>query len=74
MNTCDKCNHYAHDPSYGDRGYCEMMGDSNSVGEDDEFPQNGAMGWDFEGYRAGVHVGPKFGCIHFERGAGVKRR
>lgn len=24
-----------------------------------------AYGWDYESYRAGVYVGPKFGCIHW---------
>jgi hypothetical protein len=39
------------------------MGDSN----DSATPVDKCMGWDSESYRAGVYVGPKFGCIHWEK-------
>jgi hypothetical protein len=28
-----------------------------------------AAGWDYGLYGAGVYVGPKFGCIHFDKKA-----
>ena len=60
--TCDKCSHYTPPtPRYfGDKnneGTCALMGDSNGV--------DSCAGWDYEGYSAGVYVGPKFGCIHW---------
>jgi len=55
-HTCDKCAHYtARDE------YCDLMGDFN----DEPNGPDRCAGWDYEGYRAGVYVGPKFGCIHW---------
>jgi len=66
MKTCDKCAHYT--PSRFPRtsphnGKCDLMGDSN----DGPTFVDGCKGWDSESYRAGVYVGPKFGCIHWEK-------
>lgn len=64
--TCDKCAHYSppdnwrSDPNQGD---CALMGDSN----DGLNAPDKVQGWDYEGYRAGTYVGPKFGCIHWEK-------
>jgi hypothetical protein len=70
MNTCDKCRHYTArkqpvNAAYAFAGECALMGDSNAT------PQqvvaiDRAAAWDYESYVAGVFVGPKFGCIHFE--------
>ena len=62
--TCDRCEHYT-PPDLGDgwenQGDCAMTLDSN-----DGTPHaDRAYGWDYESYRAGVQVGPKFGCIHW---------
>ena len=58
-HTCDKCRQYKVYLGYGE---CDLMQDSNNctVMQPDK-----AYGWDYEGYRAGVYVGPKFGCIHW---------
>ena len=67
--TCDKCKHYEPAqhvyPQNPHGGSCALMGDSN-----DQAPRvavDRAAGWDYEGYSAGVYVGPKFGCIHWEK-------
>lgn len=64
-HTCDKCKHYSLDDplEYPLDGACALMGDSNEGGR---VPDR-AYGWDCEGYAAGVYVGPKFGCIHWEK-------
>lgn len=70
VKTCDKCSHYTPTDSpdlssYVFAGSCSLMGDSN-----DQSPvvaADRAAGWDSESYRAGVYVGPKFGCIHWAR-------
>ena len=70
--TCDRCEHYTPAKVYehlgGERaaqqknqGGCALLGDSNDGTADDDK----AYGWDYESYRAGVYVGPKFGCIHW---------
>jgi hypothetical protein len=59
--TCDKCSHYTLSTEYANEGKCALTGDSN----DGPIPVDRAVGWDFGGYRAGVYVGPKFGCIHW---------
>lgn len=70
-NTCDTCKHFTLNDCYKDRGACDLMGDANDLGYNSTtntelpFPRNKAMGWDYEGYLAGVYVGPKFGCIHW---------
>lgn len=69
-HTCDKCNHYT--PStltssdkFKHAGDCVKAGDSI----DGPTPIDGITGYDYEGYSAGVYVGPKFGCIHWEKKA-----
>ena len=64
--TCDRCKYYIPPtPRYlGDKNNewtCALMGDSNT----DRNGVDSCAGWDYEGYRAGVYVGPKFGCIHW---------
>ena len=63
MKTCDKCAYYEQPPKFCSRheGSCKLMGDSNN--RDNDIDR--CSGWDYEGYRAGVYVGPKFGCIHW---------
>ena len=46
-------------------GSCALMGDSND--HPNRVEADRAAGWDYEGYRAGVYVGPKFGCIHWAK-------
>ena len=66
MNTCDACKHYkpanaAYEPKgYEYDGSCALMKYEAPILIDSAIP------WDYEGYMAGVHVGPKFGCIHWE--------
>ena len=67
-NTCDKCQHYAttlmpDSAPYKYAGSCALMGDSND--QTQRVAVDRAAGWDYEGYSAGVYVGPKFGCIHW---------
>jgi len=69
-HTCDKCQHYEPDDLYKNLGACALMGDSNDCSYDYETNMrkcapDRAYGWDYEGYRAGVYVTPKFGCIHW---------
>ena len=60
--TCDKCSHYTPPGHlYPGDGECALMGDSNNG----PTPVDRCAGWDYEGYSAGVWVGPKFGCIHW---------
>ena len=66
--TCDKCRHYTpgewpNDPRLLNAGSCALMGDSND--HPNQVEADRAAGWDYESYRAGVYVGPKFGCIHW---------
>lgn len=70
--TCDKCEHYMKDDMYQNKGSCSQMGDANDLSFDavskmmgDKTTDCKAYGWDYESYRAGVYVGPKFGCIHW---------
>lgn len=70
--TCDKCKHFTADDTYKDAGACALMGDSNDCTRDYDarklgFAPDRAYGWDYEGYSAGVHVTPKFGCIHWAK-------
>jgi hypothetical protein len=74
MNTCDQCKHWSTDADiwknskfheqYKEQGECALFGDSN----DFEIPPRNDVcyGWDYEGYKAGVTVMAKFGCIHWE--------
>lgn len=69
-HTCDKCQHFKPDNLYANFGYCALMGDSNELEWDRATgllsgDNTRAYGWDYEGYRAGVLVGHKFGCIHW---------
>lgn len=66
--TCDKCKHYKasnmpESKQFTVSGACALMGDSNDAANE----INTCAGWDYEGYRAGVYVGPKFGCIHWTK-------
>ena len=63
-NTCDKCAQYLPSEYGAFNGSCAQMGDAN------DYPGgeiNKCNGWDYEGYHAGVYVGPKFGCIHWTK-------
>lgn len=67
-NTCDECKHFKPDGFYTDAGVCELMVDSNDLhgnGRTLGAEPDKVYGWDHECYIAGVHVGPKFGCIHW---------
>lgn len=69
-HTCDKCQHYKPDELYTNVGACAMTGDSNAHEYDREthtlnVASDRAYGWDYESYRSGVYVTPKFGCIHW---------
>ena len=64
MKTCDKCANYKF-PEAGDAKYegaCKLMRDNNATLTN---RLDICLAWDYEGYRAGVFVGPKFGCIHW---------
>lgn len=66
--TCDKCTNYTatdmpNVAAYKHAGDCSLMGDSND--KDPRVEVDRAAGYDYEGYAAGVYVGPKFGCIHW---------
>lgn len=68
-NTCDRCAHYTptEHPQWEHTKYagsCALMGDSNK--QDQLVSIDRCNGWDGESYYAGVYVGPKFGCIHWE--------
>ena len=69
--TCDKCKHYSlNDPvKYPLDGDCALMDDVNDI---EVRVADRCYGWDYAGYRAGVYVGPKFGCIHWQRKQGEK--
>lgn len=65
-NTCDRCVHYTpstypEDDDFQYAGACALMGDSGDAPN----AIDRCSGWDYESYKAGVYVGPKFGCIHF---------
>lgn len=75
-NTCDRCQHYepaavySHQPPEAaaarrNQGSCAKALDSNDGTAD----ESAVYGWDYAGYRAGVYVGPKFGCIHWAKKA-----
>jgi hypothetical protein len=72
MKTCDKCKFYT--PSnwpentqfyekYQYDGECSKSFDTN----DQNMTIDGLGSWDAESYKSGVYVGPKFGCIHWEK-------
>ena len=63
MKTCDKCAYYEPPPEFHSlhEGSCKLMGDSNNR----DNPIDKFSWWDYEDYRSGVYVGPKFGCIHW---------
>lgn len=45
---------------------CDLALDANDfIDNDPSLPLDRVLGWDGEGYSAGVYVGPEFGCIHF---------
>jgi hypothetical protein len=61
---CKNCAHYTPDEVKGyHAGVCALMGDIN----DEPNKADRCSGWDYGSYRAGVYVGPEFGCIHFTK-------
>jgi hypothetical protein len=74
MNTCDACKHYtpsrfpSHMPEYKDCGECALTdlpwpdGTSNWQVAEDKLAS-----WDVGDAGSGIYVGPKFGCIHWEK-------
>jgi hypothetical protein len=71
-NTCAKCTHYtpADDTSPGNyqfAGKCVLIEDSNDISP--RVAEDKVSAWDYESYMAGAYVGPKFGCIHWEKKA-----
>ena len=60
--TCDKCAEYTPSKYGAFNGKCAQMGDANDYADGEI---NKCNGYDYEGYAAGVYVGPKFGCIHW---------
>ena len=65
MNTCDACRHYTESDSKDLEGY-EYDGRCSLMEYDAPILIDRAIPWDYECYSAGVSVGPKFGCIHWE--------
>ena len=68
MNTCDKCQHFEPGGPYNAwdiGGFCALAQDWNDCAGGRHALPDRAYGWDYEGYGAGVYVGPKFGCIHW---------
>lgn len=65
MNTCDACKHYTPPSDNELEGY-EYDGACNLMKYNAPIEINKAIPWDYEGYSAGVSVGPKFGCVHWE--------
>jgi len=63
MKTCEKCKHYtaSEDKRYPNDGEC----DCDKFVYDEEAPPDGIQYWDYEGYSAGMKIGPHFGCIHW---------
>jgi hypothetical protein len=68
--TCDKCKHYTAPVYYPlmsdaeqNQGECGLIGDSNKGTPH----ADRAYGWDYEAYVSGAYVGPKFGCIHWDK-------
>lgn len=59
--TCDKCSNYVHGEDF--KGECNLIDSGNNY----PMMENGIMSWDYEGYSSGCYVGPKFGCIHWEK-------
>ena len=71
MNTCDKCKHYSPNEERAKHmGDCALMGDFNDLTYGENYIRvidpTRAYGWDNEGWTAGVYVGEKFGCIHWQ--------
>ena len=70
-NLCENCAHYTPTDwpqcdSLAFAGRCDLMGDSND-NHSLRVAEDRAAGWDQESIRAGVFVGPKFGCIHWTK-------
>lgn len=69
--TCDKCKHYSPSSSStkGDEnaGSCALIEDTNNTPGYALVAVDRVASWDYEGYRSGAYVGPKFGCIHWEK-------
>ena len=73
MKTCDACKHFTLDAEYyQNTGSCALMGDINDFYWDAKtrtinIDPTRAYGSDHDSYSASVVVGPKFGCIHWEK-------
>lgn len=72
--TCDKCAHYitAAERSAQRCSPCESHeGDCRLIVEEQNTPRPHPLDrlstWDYEGYRSGANVPPRFGCIHWLR-------
>jgi len=75
--TCDKCCHFkGPQNNYGSAykagfGVCSRaFVDDNDMGYDskpEDYDLEVVYTWDGESYVSGAYVGPKFGCIHWEK-------
>lgn len=72
--TCDKCAYYITAAERSAQsgivcepheGACLLICDEQNVSR--PHPRNRLSTWDYEGYRSGANVPPKFGCIHWLR-------
>lgn len=72
--TCDKCAYYitAAERSAQTKlklephgGACRLIWEEQNVPH--PHPLDFLSTWDYEGYRSGANVPPKFGCIHWLR-------
>jgi len=66
MNTCDGCKHYK--PARSMYKSAVFNGDCDKLDKtaEDDAPEDGLGTWGAYGEPSGFHVGPKFGCIHWE--------
>ena len=63
-NTCDQCEHFTPAlPNPEILGTCALNADANKTDASEE----SSHGWAREGYVAGVYVGTKLGCVHWEK-------
>lgn len=76
MDTCSTCRNFVRDIDVAEKGFgsCLFMQDANDFNfydftdfENQQPSTDRCYGWDFESYKAGVHVGENFGCIHWEK-------
>ena len=63
-NTCDQCEHYTPALPYAEfLGTCALDRNADKAA----LPEESSRGWAQEGYVAGVYVGPKLGCVNWEK-------